>query len=240
MDVIFLNPYVEVVMRSIIAFASLFAAARILGKQTVSRMTIFDLIAVVTLGSVTANLAFAMEIETRYIFIVFVIFVILIYSSAFLSLKSKKARKLVEGDPTVVIENGKILEHNMKKMRYTLDYLNQQLRQKDIFSLDEVQYALVENNGLLSVKKKEQHLTVTRKDLNIYKLEVKLPVELIMDGEILEKNLQENNIPLEWLQAELAKRQLNVDRVVYALLTSSQKLYIDTHNDQLQSPLDVE
>jgi uncharacterized membrane protein YcaP (DUF421 family) len=68
MDVIFLNPYVEVV--KIIAFASLFAAARILGKQTVSRMTIFNLIAVVTLGSVTANLAFAIEIETRYIFIV--------------------------------------------------------------------------------------------------------------------------------------------------------------------------
>lgn len=227
-------------MRSIIAFTSLFVAARILGKQTVSRMTIFDFIAVVTLGSVTANLAFAMEIETRYIFIVFTIFVILIYLSAFISLKSEKARKLVAGDPTVVIENGKILEHNMKKMRYTLDYLNQQLRQKDIFSIDEVQYALVENNGLLSVKKKEQHLNVTRKDLNIYKPEIKLPVELIMDGKILEENLQENNITLEWLQAELLKRQLNAESVVYALLTSSQTLYIDTHNDQLQSPMDVE
>jgi uncharacterized membrane protein YcaP (DUF421 family) len=227
-------------MRSIIAFTSLFVGARILGKQTVSRMTIFDLIAVVTLGSVTANLAFAMEIETRYIFIVFTIFVFLIYLSAFISLKSEKARKLVAGDPTVVIENGKILEHNMKKMRYTLDYLNQQLRQKDIFSIDEVQYALVENNGLLSVKKKEQHLNVTRKDLNIYKSEKKLPVELIMDGKILEENLQENNITLEWLQAELLKRQLNAKSVVYALLTSSQTLYIDTYNDQLQSPLDVE
>jgi uncharacterized membrane protein YcaP (DUF421 family) len=162
MDVIFLNPYVEVVMRSIIVFSSLFIAARILGKHTVSRMTIFDLIAVVTLGSVTANLAFAIEIETRYIFIVLTIFVFLIYISAFISLKSKKARKLVAGGPTVVIENGKILEHNMKKMRHTLDYLNQQLRQKDIFSLDEVQYALVENNGLLYVKKKEQHLNITR------------------------------------------------------------------------------
>lgn len=235
-----MNPYVEVIMRSIIAFTSLFVAARILGKQTVSRMTIFDLIAVVTLGSVTANLAFAMEIETRYIFIVFTIFVFLIYLSAFISLKSKKARKLVAGDPTVVIENGKILEHNMKKMRYTLDYLNQQLRQKDIFSIDQVQYALVENNGLLSVKKKEQHLNVTRKDLNIYKSEIKLPVELIMDGKILEENLQENNLTLEWLQAELLKRQLNAESVVYALLTSSQTLYVDTHNDQLQSPLDVE
>lgn len=235
-----MNPYIEVIMRSIIAFTSLFVAARILGKQTVSRMTIFDFIAVVTLGSVTANLAFAMEIETRYIFIVFTIFVILIYLSAFISLKSEKSRKLVAGDPTVVIENGKILEHNMKKMRYTLDYLNQQLRQKDIFSIDEVQYALVENNGLLSVKKKEQHLNVTRKDLNIYKPEIKLPVELIMDGKILEENLQENNITLEWLQAELLKRQLNAESVVYALLTSSQTLYIDTHNDQLQFPMDVE
>jgi uncharacterized membrane protein YcaP (DUF421 family) len=235
-----LNPYVEVIMRSIIAFTSLFVAARILGKQTVSRMTIFDFIAVVTLGSVTANLAFAMEIETRFIFIVFTIFVFLIYLSAFISLKSEKARKLVAGDPTVVIENGKILEHNMKKMRYTLDYLNQQLRQKDIFSIDEVQYALVENNGLLSVKKKEQHLNVTRKDLNIYKSEIKLPVELIMDGEILKDNLTENNISLVWLHEELKLRKLTVAEVVYALLTSSNKLYIDIHEDHLQSPLDVE
>ncbi|OOE10886.1 hypothetical protein UN64_14925 [Fictibacillus arsenicus] len=227
-------------MRSMIAFTSLFIAARVLGKHTVSRMTIFDFIAVVTLGSVTANLAFAMEIETRYIFIVFTIFVFLIYLSAFISLKSEKARKLVAGDPTVVIENGKILEHNMKKMRYTLDYLNQQLRQKDIFSIDEVQYALVENNGLLSVKKMEQHLNVTRKDLHIYKSEIKLPVELIMDGEILKNNLTENNISLDWVHEELRLRKLTVGDVVYALLTSSNKLYIDTHDDDLQSPLDVE
>nr|WP_226535106.1 DUF421 domain-containing protein [Fictibacillus halophilus] len=227
-------------MRSIIAFTSLFVAARILGKQTVSRMTIFDFIAVVTLGSVSANLAFAMEIETRYIFIAFTIFVILIYLSAFFSLKSEKARKIVAGDPTVVIENGKILEHNMKKMRYTLDYLNQQLRQKDIFSIDEVHYALVENNGLLSVKKKEQHLNVTRKDLKIYKSEIKLPVELIMDGEILQDNLTENNISIDWLQEELKSRKLTVGKVVYALLTSSNQLYIDIHDDGLQSPLDVE
>jgi uncharacterized membrane protein YcaP (DUF421 family) len=227
-------------MRSILAFTSLFIAARILGKQTVSRMTIFDLIAVITLGSISANLAFAIEIETRYIFIVLLIFVFLIYISSFISLKSETARKLIAGDPTVVIEDGKILEHNMKMMRYSLDYLNQQLRQKDIFSIDEVQYALVENNGLLSVKKKEQHLNITRKDLNIYKPEVKFPVELIMDGEILEKNLQENNITIEWLQAELIKRQLTVRNVVYALLTSSNKLYIDTNDDHLNSPLDIE
>ncbi|MBD7963990.1 DUF421 domain-containing protein [Fictibacillus norfolkensis] len=235
-----MNPYVDVIIRSIIAFLSIFFAARILGKQTVSRMTIFDFIAVVTLGSVTANLAFALEVKARYIFLVFFIFVLLIYLSAFLSLKSKRARKYVAGDPTVVIENGKILEHNMKKMRYTLDYLNQQLRQKDIFSIDDVDYALVENNGLLSVKKKEAHLTVTRKDLHIFKEEVKLPIELMMDGEILLNNLKENDISKEWLLSELKKRNLTIERVVYALLTSNNKLYIDIHDDKLHSPMDVE
>ncbi|MDM5316198.1 DUF421 domain-containing protein [Fictibacillus sp. b24] len=235
-----MNTYIDVVVRTIVAFIALYVAARILGKHTVSRMTIFDFIAVVTLGSVTANLSFALEIKARYIFFSLFIFVVLIYLSAFLSLKSKRARKFVAGDPTVVIENGKILEHNMKKMRYTLDYLNQQLRQKDIFSVDEVDYALVENNGLLSVKKKEQHLNVTRKDLNMYKPEVKLPIELIMDGEILLNNLKENNISKDWLQTELTKRSLSTQNVVYALLTSNDKLYIDTHNDQLKSPLDVE
>lgn len=235
-----LNTYIDVVIRTIVAFIALYVAARILGKHTVSRMTIFDFIAVVTLGSVTANLSFALEIKARYIFLGLVLFVVLIYLSAYLSLKSKRARKFVAGDPTVVIENGKILEHNMKKMRYTLDYLNQQLRQKDIFSVDEVDYALVENNGLLSVKKKEQHLNVTRKDLHMYKPEVKLPIELIMDGEILQDNLKENNISNEWLQTELIKRNISADNVVYALLTSSNKLYIDTQDDQLKSPLDVE
>lgn len=236
----YLNPYVDVIIRSIIAFFSIFFAARILGKQTVSRMTIFDFIAVVTLGSVTANLAFALEVKARYIFLVFFIFVLLIYLSAFLSLKSKRARKYVAGDPTVVIENGKILEHNMRKMRYTLDYLNQQLRQKDIFSIDDVDYALVENNGLLSVKKKEAHLAVTRKDLHIFKEEVKLPIELMMDGEILLNNLKENNISKEWLFSELKKRNLTIESVVYALLTSNNKLYIDIHDDKLHSPMDVE
>ncbi|MBH0165574.1 DUF421 domain-containing protein [Fictibacillus sp. 7GRE50] len=235
-----MNPYVDVIIRSIIAFFSIFFAARILGKQTVSRMTIFDFIAVVTLGSVTANLAFALEVKARYIFLVFFIFVLLIYLSAFLSLKSKRARKYVAGDPTVVIENGKILEHNMRKMRYTLDYLNQQLRQKDIFSIDDVDYALVENNGLLSVKKKEAHLAVTRKDLHIFKEEVKLPIELMMDGEILLNNLKENNISKEWLFSELKKRNLTIESVVYALLTSNNKLYIDIHDDKLHSPMDVE
>ncbi|MBH0168030.1 MAG: DUF421 domain-containing protein [Bacillota bacterium] len=235
-----MNPYVDVIIRSIIAFFSIFFAARILGKQTVSRMTIFDFIAVVTLGSVTANLAFALEVKARYIFLVFFIFVLLIYLSAFLSLKSKRARKYVAGDPTVVIENGKILEHNMRKMRYTLDYLNQQLRQKDIFSIEDVDYALVENNGLLSVKKKEAHLAVTRKDLQIYKEEVRLPTELMMDGEILLNNLKENNISKEWLLSELKKRNLTIESVVYALLTSNNKLYIDIHDDKLHSPMDIE
>ncbi|MED3963001.1 DUF421 domain-containing protein [Niallia taxi] len=72
------------------------------------------------------------------------------------------------GDPTVVIQSGKILEDNMKKMRYTIDYLNQQLREKDVFNIQEVLYALVETKGTLTVLKKPQYRNVTMQDLHLY------------------------------------------------------------------------
>lgn len=95
----------------------------------------------------------------------FFIFVFVILATAYLSLCNQKARKLFAGDPTVVIENGKILEHNMRKMRYTIDYLSQQLREKEVFKIEEVLYAIIETNGTLTVLKKHQFRNVTKKDL---------------------------------------------------------------------------
>ncbi len=80
-----------------------------------------------------------------------------------------------------MIENGKILEHNMRKMRYTIDYLSQQLREKEVFKIEEVLYAIIETNGTLTVLKKHQFRNVTKKDLWVATTqEGKLPIELII------------------------------------------------------------
>lgn len=123
---------IEVVMRTIVSVVLLLIAERILGKQTISQMTIFDFIAAITLGAIAAGLAYNTSLKPHNMAISFGIFVLTIFLISFLSIKNRKLRKFFAGDPTVLIQNGKILESNMRKMRYTLEYLNQQLREKDI------------------------------------------------------------------------------------------------------------
>lgn len=233
--------YIEVMIRTIFAFSLLLIGARFLGKQTISQMTIFDFIAAITLGAITAALAYNTTLKPHTLIFSFIIFVFVIFLIAFISTKSRKLRKIFAGDPTVVIQNGKILESNMRKMRYTLDYLNQQLREKDVFHIDQVQYAILETNGTLTVLKKPQYRTITRQDLMlITNPETRLPIELIMDGEIIIKNLTDNKITINWLQIELSKRNLKERDVFYAALLANETLYIDTYRDMLFSPVDKE
>ena len=109
--------------------------AHILGKQTISQMTYHDFIAAIMIGAITANMAFHIELKFWHIMISLLVFSFITFLITWLSLKNRTARKWVSGEPTVVIENGKILENNLKKLKYTLDSLNQALREKEIFIL---------------------------------------------------------------------------------------------------------
>ena len=233
--------HVEVILRSIMSFGLLLIGTRILGKQTISQMTMFDFVASISLGAISANLAFNTSIKIHHTVIAFSIYVMVIFLIALISLKSRKGRKLLAGDPTIVIQNGKILEKNMHKIRYTLDYLNQQLRERDVFEIEEVLFAIVETNGTLTVLKKPQFRNVTRQDLMVtITPESNLPIELIMDGEVIKNNLEENNLTELWLHSELRKRDLTENDVLYAVLSANGNLYVDTYKDHIPSPIDQE
>jgi len=233
--------YVEVIIRSICTFGLLLIGAKLLGKQAISKMTIFDFVATITMGAVAAQIAFNTHIKLHLLIIAFCVLVAVVFLVSLISLKNQKARKFFAGDPTIVIQNGKILEHNMKKMRYTLDYLNQQLREKDAFHIEEVLYAIVEVNGSLTLLKKPQFRSVVKQDLSIQtNEELKLPIELIMDGIVMERNLKENNLSQNWLQEELNKRNLQINEVVYAVQAANGNIYMDTYKDNITSPIDIE
>ncbi|SES44707.1 DUF421 domain-containing protein [Psychrobacillus sp. OK032] len=231
----------EIILRSITSFGMLLIGTRILGKQTISQMTMFDFVATISLGAIAANLAFNTSLKVDHTIIAFVIYVVIIFTIALISLKSRKGRKFLAGDPTIVIQNGKILEKNMNKMRYTLDYLNQQLREKDVFNIEEVLFAIIETNGSLTVLKKPQFRNVTRQDLMIpITPEFNLPIELIMDREVIKKNLEQNNLTESWLHSELKKRNLVQHDVLYAVLSGNGNMYVDTYEDHIHSPIDKE
>jgi uncharacterized membrane protein YcaP (DUF421 family) len=235
-----MQEYIDILIRTITALMILLLIARILGKQTISNMTFHDFVTGITLGAIAANLAFNKQIEVWYLILSLIVVTITSYTLAVIAIKSRKLRKWISGSPTVMIEDGKILEDNMKKVRYTMDSLNQSLREKDIFNIEEVEYALLEDNGKLSVLKKDEYWYVTKKDLKIIPNTVFFPVELIMDGEIMEENLVRNGLEKEWLIKELKNRGKKISDVFYGVRGTRQQIVFDFYEDNINKPIDKE
>ncbi|MBD3922110.1 DUF421 domain-containing protein [Paenibacillus sp. PR3] len=228
-------------LRTILAFLIMMVIARILGKSTISQMTYHDFVAAITLGAFTANIAFNTTISLRQLLTAFLMFGGIAFLLMIVALRSRPLRKWISGQPTILIQDGKIMESNMRKLKITLDTLNQELREKFIFNIEEVHYAVLELNGRVSVLRKPEYLPVTRKDMNIPAgPRTSFPIELIMDGKTIEDNFQQNGITKEWLVSQAKVRGLALDSVNYAVISSNGHLFFDSYEDRIQHPVDQE
>jgi len=155
-------------------------------------------------------------------------------------MKYRPVHKILSDEPTVVVHNGVILEGNMHKMRYTVDDLTSQLRQKNAFNIADVEYAIAEPNGELSVLLKGQVAPVTPQDLNVPAKYKGVPSELVVDGVIIQQNLKQNNLDEDWLLGELHKQGIqSLKDVFYASLDQDGNLYIDKKQDKMTYKQDI-
>ena len=230
----------EAVIRSAFGLISLLVLTRLMGKQQISQLTFFDFVAAITIGGITADLAGGVDVSVWPVFAALVTFVVLTILSGYLSLQSRPVRKLLQGEPTVVVHNGKILEGNMAQMRYNFDDLMGRLRNKNVFNISDVEYAILETNGELSVLLKTQNQPLTPKDVHLSTLYQGVPSELVVDGVIIRQNLVQNQLSEQWLTDQLKLQGIyNPGEVAYACLDSSGKLYIDRRSDNLEHVTDV-
>lgn len=235
-----MQDYIEITLRAMIAILMLLLIAKILGKQTVSNLTFHDFVTGIILGSLAANLAFNKQLKSSYMIVALIVIAVTSYLLSLLAIKSRKLRSWISGTPTVLIENGKILDENMKKIRYSLDSLDQALREKEIFDLEVVEYAVLEDNGILSILKKQEYQYVTRKDLKLLSAPQSFPVELIMDGKLIEDNLKENGLTKEWLENELRRMGKEISDVFYGVRGTQQQLVFDYYEDGIKKSIDKE
>jgi uncharacterized membrane protein YcaP (DUF421 family) len=127
------------------------------------------------------------------------------------------------------------------KIETDIRYAKSGITGKNIFNLEEVQYAVLELNGKISVLRKPKYLPVTRKDLKLKpNIRQHFPIELIMDGQIIEDNLKDNGITKEWLLSQVRKRGLSIEKINYAVKSSNGSLYIDPFEDHISQPIDQE
>lgn len=228
-----------VAVRAIIAFLTLIIYTRVLGKQQMGNLTYFDYINGITIGSIAGTFATDLSSKAWIHFVALTIFTIITIIFQYITLKNRTISKLMDSDPTLVIQNGKILEQNLHKMRVKFDELTMMLRQKDVFDITTLDYAILEPDGSLSVVLKPENQPVTAKDMHMHPPKNKLMTEIIIDGKLIKQNLEERNKDTNWLSEQLKKQKVTVQDIAFAAILPNDKLYIDLFKDKITEKIDM-
>ena len=197
-------------MRTIFLYLILIAVVRIMGKRQIGEMEASEF--VVTM--LVANLAAipmqdgGIPLYSGLVPILTVLGVELVLSS--LSLRSIRLRRILCGRPVILIENGRVLQENLRSTRVTMDELMGHLREKDVLDLETVQYAILETNGNLSVFPYPAEVAPSAKDLSIHPKERYLPVTIVSDGCLLDDNLAISGRDGDWLRKTLGDYRATV------------------------------
>ena len=222
-----------VIIRSIITFFVLLLLVRLMGKQQVAQLTFFDYVVGITIGSMASTLSVQVNENLMSTLAGLITWTALAILLAYLSMHNVKLRNLVDGEPTVVIENGKILENNLNQIRIPIEHLLSELRTMGVFNISDVQSALFEPGGKISVQKKFQKQPVTPGDLNISQQYEGLPINLILDGALIEGSLRSLNLTKAWLHHQLKKQNISdLNEVSLAQLDTKGNLYVDLQGDK--------
>ncbi|CAH0281622.1 DUF421 domain-containing protein [Peribacillus sp. Bi134] len=228
--------WIEIVLRSFFFLIVLFLITKVLGKKQLSQLSFFEYVTGITIGNVGAELATKVEGNIIHGVLSILVFAIAPFIAGLISLKSKTFRDLVEGKASVFIKDGKVMEDNLKKEKYTIDELLGLLRKKDVFDISEVEFALLEANGDFSVMLKKQNQPITAKDLNLPVAAVKEPQTIIMDGSILDEPLSTIGLNQNWLHTELDKLGVLLENVFLGQANSNGELTVDLYDDKLKVP----
>ncbi|SJZ53815.1 YetF domain-containing protein [Selenihalanaerobacter shriftii] len=217
--------------RTVFIYVFTLLSVRMMGKREIGELTPFDLVVSLMIAELGVIL-----IEDHQAPLIHAIVPILSLSGfqiliSFFSLKSEKMRKILNGSPSILIKNGEIVENEMKNSRYTIHDLMAQLRENGIFNIADVEFAILETSGSLTVIPKSQKRGVTPEDLGIETEYEGIPSILINDGKINHTNLEKVELNEDWLKDELKKERINhIKNVLLMTLDTNGQIYISTKN----------
>lgn len=232
--------WIHIVIRAFSALVILFVLTRILGKKQISQLTFFEYVIGITLGDLAGVISTDVESNFLHGVIAILVWCLVPFLLELLTLKSKTLRNWFEGKGTVLIKDGKVLEDNLKKERYTGDELLEQLRTKSVFRLADVEFAMLETSGDLSVLLKSEIQPLTPKHLGM-KMVTEKPIQtVITDGVIQEEPLAAAGKGVGWLQTELDKLGVTKENVFLGQVDTNGAVTVDLYDDKLQVPQPTE
>jgi uncharacterized membrane protein YcaP (DUF421 family) len=218
-------------VRTLILYLLVVLIIRVMGKHQIGQLQPFELVITILISELAAIPMQDTEIPLLNGIIPILTLLFIQVSLSLFSLKSPFVRKIICGGPSILIENGRINEMELIRLRYNLNDLLEQLRLKNIPNIADIEYAILETSGKLSVIPKSQKRPVIPADLKITTDYEGIPVLLIVDGELQRKNMKKFNLTENWLLTELEKDNLHSwSEVFLASLDSSGNIFLQPKN----------
>lgn len=215
------------IVRALVAYVFLFGIIKFLGQRTMSNLQAQDFLFAIVIGDVIGEPLINGDMSLTGPVTVALTLTVIHYVLTLMVLKSPKVRRFVDEEPLILVSQGKILRNMMRKTKVTLDMLLMSARMNNVTRMSDVELAILEPNGEISIITKARANPITPEDLNIDKQEVKMPAVLIEDGHIIQRNLKYQNLSEDWLTEELKGKGIESPKEVFlALLESDGTLYI--------------
>ena len=229
----------DIIGRSLISLVTLFLVTKLLGKKQVSQLSMFDYVIGISIGNFAAEMTTDLQVPYINGILSVVIFGLVAYLVSYLTMKSIKLRRFFMGTPTMIIQDGKILEKGLKKVKFDINDLLEECRGNGYFDINQIQYALMEANGKLSILPKSENLPVTIKDMNLKESVQGLCANVIIDSKIMYNNLSKIDKEEKWLKQQLKiKGYDDLSKIILATVDNNDKLIIYEKNEDL-SPLNI-
>lgn len=228
--------WILVILQSFVLVVTVLIISKIIGKRNITQITPFYLIVLIAIGVISAALSMNLLPNQIHGVLALGVWVLIPVALTFLSIRSKWVYDLLEGKEKVVIKHGKIMEENLQKERYTPEDLLRQLRSKNVFSVADVEFAVLEPTGEINPLLKSDKQPVTAKDLGEKVATQVEPQTIILDGKIMDEPLSTLGLSRQWLEIEIDKMGISPENVFVCQVNSFGEIYVDLFNDALQLP----
>ncbi len=205
---------IKVILTSLLSAVSLFLLAKIMGHKQMAQLDFFDYINGITIGSIAAELATELE-EPLKPLIAMIVYGIVALGLTIIAHKFPKTRKYVNGTPTIIMNKGKIIRENMKKAKIELSEFMVMCRQEGYFNIEDIETAIFEYNGRLTILPKSDKRPLTPGDMKIKPKQEKISTEVIMDGRILHENIKRLGLDMTWLDKKIKEQKYKDAKEIY-------------------------
>lgn len=221
----------DTIARALISLTALFLVTKLLGKKQVSQLSLFDYVIGISIGNFAAEMTINMDSQYANGLTAIIVFGLIAYLVSYVTMKSMALRRFFIGTPTILIQNGKLIEKNLKKVKFDINDLLEECRGSGYFDLTQIEYALLEANGKLSILPKGEYSPVTIKDMKLKATKQELVANIIIDSKIMPNNLKNMKKDISWLDKELKiKGYKTLDNILLATLDINDKLTIYERN----------